>query len=152
MLASQVKGSADVVMISETKLDHTFSVDQFVLEGFSKPFRIDRNKNRGNVLLFVCEDIPARLISIEKVPIESFFIELNLRKNNWIVKFFLHSLQKQEVIRRTMNIYSSNYDNFIFFGDFNADVSDKAMLDLKNLIKQPTTLKTSKIHLVLTCF
>ena len=34
ILASQVKGNADVVMISETKLDDTSLVDQFVLEGF----------------------------------------------------------------------------------------------------------------------
>ena len=32
MLASQVKGNADVVIISEKKLDGTFPVDQFVLE------------------------------------------------------------------------------------------------------------------------
>ena len=43
-----------------------------------------------------------------------------------------------------MNIHSSNCDNFIFFGDFNADVSDKVMLDLKGLIKQPTCFKTSE--------
>ena len=66
MLASQVKGNADVVMIWETELDDTFRVDEFVLEGFSKPFRIDRNKNGGGILLFVREDIPARRISIEK--------------------------------------------------------------------------------------
>ena len=72
-------------MISETKLDDTFPVDQFVLEGFSKPFRVDRNKNGGGILLFVREDIPARLISMEKAHIESVFMELNLRKKNWIV-------------------------------------------------------------------
>ena len=41
IVASQVKGNADVIMILETKLDGTFPADQFVLEGFSKPFRID---------------------------------------------------------------------------------------------------------------
>ena len=74
ILASYVKRNADVIMISETKLDDTFLVDLFVLEGFSKTLRIDRNKNGGGILLFVCEDIPAGLISIEKAPIESFFI------------------------------------------------------------------------------
>ena len=78
MLASQVEGNADVVMISERKLDDTFPVDQFVLEVFSKPFKIDRNKNGDGILLFGHEHIPARFISIEKAPIESFFI-LNLR-------------------------------------------------------------------------
>ena len=74
MLASQVEGNADVVMISETKLDDTFPVDQFVLEVFSKLFRIGHNKNGGGILLFVRDDIPARLISIEKAPIASFII------------------------------------------------------------------------------
>ena len=147
MLTSQAKGNADVVMISETKLDDTFLVDQFVLEGFNKPFRIDRNKNRGDILLFVREDIPARLISIEKAPIESFFIELNLSKKNWIADFSYNPYKSNksshlEFIRRTMNIHSSNYDHFIFFRDFNADVSDKAMLDLKSLTKQPTCFKS----------
>ena len=76
MLFSQVKGNADVIMISETKLDDTFPVDQFVLEGCSKPFRIDRNKNEGGILLFVHEDIPARLISTEKASIKSFLKDL----------------------------------------------------------------------------
>ena len=53
-----------------------------------------------------------------------------------------------------MNIHSSNYDSFIFFGDFNSDVCDKAMLDLKGLIKQPTCFKNpenpSYIDLFLT--
>ena len=46
-----------------------------------------------------------------------------------------------------MDIHSFNYDSFIFGGDFNADVSDKAMLDfcesydLKSLIKQQTCFK-----------
>ena len=85
MLASQAKGNANVIMISGKQLDITFPVNQFVFEGFSKPFKTDRNKNGGYILLFVREDIPARLISTEKAPIHSFFIELNLRKKNWIV-------------------------------------------------------------------
>ena len=68
MLTSQVKGN--VVMISETKLDDAFSIDQFVLEcfskpfleGFSKPLRVDHNKNGDCILLFVREAIPLRLI------------------------------------------------------------------------------------------
>ena len=73
MLVSQVKGNANVIMISETKPDDTFPVDQFVLESFSKPFKNDCYKNGGGILLFVCEDIPETLISIEKGPIETFF-------------------------------------------------------------------------------
>ena len=102
MLASQVKVNANVITISETKLDDSLPVDQFVLEcfskpfleGFSKPFRVDHNKNGSCILLFVREDIQARFISIEKVLIESFFIELNLRKKKWIVNCSYNSNQK----------------------------------------------------------
>ena len=51
ILALKLKGNANVIMISETKLDDTFRVDQFVLEGFSKPFRVGRNKN-GDCISF----------------------------------------------------------------------------------------------------
>ena len=47
MLTSQGKGNANKIMISGTKLDDTSPVDQFVLEGFSKPFRVYHNKNEG---------------------------------------------------------------------------------------------------------
>ena len=40
MLTSQGKGNANKIMISGTKLDDTSPVDQFVLEGFSKPFKV----------------------------------------------------------------------------------------------------------------
>ena len=70
MLASQVKGNANVVMISETKLDDTFRADQFVLEAYSKPFRFDHNKNEG--CIFFC---PWRYT---KALIEYFFIEVKV--------------------------------------------------------------------------
>ena len=56
-------------LISETKLDDTFPVDQFVLEGFSKPFKIDRNKNGDGILLFVCEHL-------KRHPLKAFLLNL----------------------------------------------------------------------------
>ena len=41
----------DILMITETKLDDSFSVSQFGIDGFSTPFRLDRNKNGGGILL-----------------------------------------------------------------------------------------------------
>ena len=53
-----------------------------------------------------------------------------------------------------MDIYSFNHDNLIFFEDFDADVNDKATLDLKKLMKQPICFKNpenpSCIDLLLT--
>ena len=49
----------DILIITETKLDDTFPVSQFRANGFSKPHRLDRNRNKGGVIIYVREDIPS---------------------------------------------------------------------------------------------
>ena len=58
-LISQITGSIDILMISETKLDETFLIDQFIIEGFSVLYRADQNGNGAEIMLFVREDIPS---------------------------------------------------------------------------------------------
>ena len=42
-LISLIKDNIDVLMISETKLDQSFPTNQFMINGFSIPFRLDPN-------------------------------------------------------------------------------------------------------------
>ena len=42
-LISLIKDNTDFLMISETKLDQSFPTNQFMINGFSAPFRLDRN-------------------------------------------------------------------------------------------------------------
>ena len=49
-LVTQVKGSIDILMISETKLDESFPIGQFLMDGYRDPFRLDRNENGGGIL------------------------------------------------------------------------------------------------------
>ena len=67
------------MVISETKLDESFSNGQFKIPGYALPFRLDRNQFGGGIMVFVREDIPSRVLSLNK-SIESLFIELNFRK------------------------------------------------------------------------
>ena len=46
-------------MISKIKVDHSFPDGQFFLDGFKTPFRLDRNRNSGDIMLFIRNDIPA---------------------------------------------------------------------------------------------
>ena len=73
LLAHQVKGNIDIVMISETKLDESFPSSQFFLRGYSVPFRFNRNGNGGDILLYIKDDIPSKLLSMNK-NIERFFV------------------------------------------------------------------------------
>ena len=44
----------------------------FSLDGFGKPFRLDRNRNGGGIMLFIRNDIPRKVVSTGDRPIESF--------------------------------------------------------------------------------
>ena len=57
-LCEQIEGSIDVFVMSESKLDDSFSHGQFLIDGFHTVFRFDRNKNGGGILLYVRENIP----------------------------------------------------------------------------------------------
>ena len=60
MLSDLIKGYIDILLVSETKIDSSFPTPQFLMPGFLPPFRLDRSKNGGGLLLYVREDIPAK--------------------------------------------------------------------------------------------
>ena len=47
----------DVLVITETKLDNSFPTLQFLVKGFAEPFRLDRNRNGGGVMIYIRDDI-----------------------------------------------------------------------------------------------
>ena len=49
-------------MISKTKIAGSFPPTQYLIEGFTTPYRLDRNGSGGGILVFICEDIPSKLI------------------------------------------------------------------------------------------
>ena len=71
----------DILMITETKLDDSFPEQQFHIEGFNIPFRLDRNSYDGGLLLYVPNNINAVLLKSYVFPdnIEAFFIEVPLK-------------------------------------------------------------------------
>ena len=48
-----VQGKVDILVITETKLDSTFPTSQFLIEGYSEPYRFVRNRNGCGVLNYV---------------------------------------------------------------------------------------------------
>ena len=66
-------------MISETRIGVSFPTGHFLLNGYSTPFRLDRNAHGGGILLYVREDIPLNLLLVEGNLIEGSFVEINFR-------------------------------------------------------------------------
>ena len=50
-LKCMIEENLDILIITETKLDSTFPTTQFLINGFCKPQRLDRNRNGGEVLI-----------------------------------------------------------------------------------------------------
>ena len=52
-----------ILMVLETKLDDTFPDSQFLMEGFSTPYRLERTAKGGGILLYIRQDIPSKYIT-----------------------------------------------------------------------------------------
>ena len=79
--SKQIRGNVDILLVSEIKIDDSFPQGHFVIDGFSAPYRLDRNCLGGGLMLFVRGYIPSNLLTIEEKPIESFYVEINLRNS-----------------------------------------------------------------------
>ena len=77
----------DILVLTETKIDSSFPNAQFRIDGFSAPFRLDRNRFGGRVLFSVREDIPCKQLTKHILPdnIEGIFVEINFRKTKWLL-------------------------------------------------------------------
>ena len=53
----------DILVITESKLDQSFPDSQFFINRISKPFRKDRNRHGGGLLMYIKEDIPQKEFS-----------------------------------------------------------------------------------------
>ena len=51
LLSQQIKGNGDVLLISETKIDGSFTVGHFLIKGFFTPYSLDHNSKGGGILL-----------------------------------------------------------------------------------------------------
>ena len=82
LLSHYVCGNIDIFIITETKLDKSFPSGQFLLHGYSEPFRLDINQFGGSLPVFIREDMPCSILNIKQLTIEALFIEINLRKKS----------------------------------------------------------------------
>ena len=77
----------DILVLTETKLDASFPSNQFLIDGFSQPYRHDRNRNGGGVMIYIREGIPSKVLTQHNFPddIEGIYLEINLRKTKWLL-------------------------------------------------------------------
>ena len=142
-------------MISQSKLDDTFPLGQFYVEVFTMPYRLDRHRNEGGVIIYVREDIPSKILERHKLPqdVEGMFVKLKCRKSKWMLfgTYYLPSQNHQylsEALDKALDCYSS-YDRIVLIGDFNSEDHETCMEtflyqhNLTNIVKEGTCFKNS---------
>ena len=161
-----VSDNIDILIVAETKIDNSFPKGQFFMQGYSEPFRLDRNSNGCGLLVYVKEDIPSKQLKSFKFEddIECIGFEVNLRKRKWaFFSIYRPPTQAQRYffgqLSTAIDHYCDNYENFVVVGDFNGleteqDINDfMDLFALKNLVKEPTCFKSGNprcIDLILT--
>ena len=104
-------------------------------------------------------------MSSESTPIEGIYVELNFCKKNWLLCCTYNPNRNiitndLDALKRSLDPYSTKYDNLMVIGDLNAEINLECMklfcetYDLSSLIKVPTCYKNlekpSCIDLILT--
>ena len=155
-LISIINGKIDILVITETKLDETFTNVQVTIAGYSQPYRLDRDRHGGGVLIFVREDIPSRKLSKHTFPtdIEALYIEINLRKTKFLLIGTYHPPNQADQyyfdnINKALDMYSHSYNKVLLSGDFNAQEDETVISNfiyqnnLKNIVKEKKMLQES---------
>ena len=163
-----IKGNLDIIVITESKLDATFTPQQFAIEGYTLPYRYDRDKGGGGgVMIYVREDIPSRVLTNHPGDknIEGIFLEINLRKTKWLLfggynHNKLNTVNFLNKVGPILDHYMYKFENVILIGDFNSETKEISMSEfcdiynLHNLITEPTCFKNplnpSSIDVILT--
>ena len=139
MLTSLTTNGKEILFLSETKADETFPLEQFLISGFAKLLRLDRNSRGSGTMLFIRDNIPFRLLKCGNLlsNTKAIFIEIDLRQIKWLMCCG-YSPNKSLINKFTYDIgqvldsFIDNYDNFLIVGDLNSKITESSMHEFCN--------------------
>ena len=84
LLLPAVVRNLDILLITETNIDSSFPEAQFEIDGFTTPYRVDRDCHGEGILLYIRQDIPSKLLINLKISenLHGVFVELNFCRKN----------------------------------------------------------------------
>ena len=136
------------------------------MDGFSTPYRLDKNKNGGGIMIFIRDTISSKILGKRIFPnaAESIFSELNFKKSKWLHCGTYHPPSQSGGYffnnhNKVLDTYSK-YDKVLLVGDFNTEIPEQHIKlflyihELCNLVKEKACFKNmqspSCIDLLLT--
>ena len=122
-------------MISETKLDESFPVSQFLIPGFENPIRLDRSSFGGGIMWYIEKYLLKSSGLLTNT--EAFIVEVNISKK-WIwllcCSYNLHKAlieKHMNELGKALHIHLHKYDHILLIGDFNSEISERSLHDVR---------------------
>ena len=157
------KTPPDILVLAETKIDHTFPNAQFYLEEYYEPTRSDNSCHSGGIIEYIRKGIiRKRLNDFELKSFENIASELTINKVKYFLLSFYRTERKESKIANIkrffdelspiLNKATSKYDNIILMGDINIDFKDtnsignRELKDFMNVFGLQNVIKDN------TCF
>ena len=166
LLSALLKENVGILTIAETKIDESFPSNQFLLDKFKKPYRLDKSKTSGGLLVYVLQDIPSKPLYNFDIPKDLQIVpfEITLKNRKWLIISVYNPNKNLGIIfldglSRLLDFYLRYYDSYVIIGDMNLEPNINPMKqfiednNLDNLINKPTCFKSPKgtcIDLILT--
>ena len=98
-------------------------------------------------MVFIREDIPAKLLFTGRAPVEAVFVELFLHKKKWLLSCTYNTNKDSisndlDLLRKRFNLFSGNYGILLILGDFNVEFNRTCMnafcdSSFKSFVKKP---------------
>ena len=114
-----IPGKMDIIVFSETKFDASYPMAQLLIDGYCKPFRLDRNAFGGGILIYVRSDIPCKQVNKHEFSenIEGIFVEINFRKSKLVLFGTYHPPSQNNNfyfnnVGRALDVYTQKYEKF----------------------------------------
>ena len=155
IFAESIVKAFDLSLISKSKLDSTFPVNQFHIFSF-KVFRQDHNRFGGRLILYINENIPCRPLNDHPTfpNLKLIAIEIHQSKSRWLFIGIYKppSQSDKEFTNRLSSIidyYSAKYKNLILIGSFHLSTENQHLdaliqaYNLNNLINKPTSFQSN---------
>ena len=152
-LVKLIKGNIDICVLTETKIDSSFPVKQFDIEGYFQ-FRQDNKNGAGGIIIYIRDDIPCRELNNHPVSlnIQGIFLEINLRKSKWLLFGGYNPIKSNinaftDTLGSILDHNMQHLEMFLLLGDFNSETRENTMTDfcdiynLKNIVIGPTCFK-----------
>ena len=157
---SSILRNVDILGLTETKIDDSFTDSQFKIDGFHM-YRLDRTARGGGLIMYINSSIPNRnrsdlLCGFDTLGVECVILEVNFKNEKvyFILMYKPPSIHNaclvsvmQNVIEKCMPLCKSMY----IMGDFNVDLSKPNhslvelfdIYDLTNVVSSPTCYKST---------